>query len=136
MPTYDFRCVSSYEHEFETFLTFSEYDGCQKANVWPVCPTCQCPAKLAIPESPPDISFAKSDNLGKIAENNSKKFGKFGVEDRTLAEEKRRKPKPKPQLTKKHWYGQLDKPKAKEIFGETDKKKQKEKINKYVIHGE
>lgn len=133
MPLYDMQCTAK-RHKFEQYMTFSEYDGCKLTGVWPICPTCQCQAKLAIPDEPPDISIAKTDNVGKIAEINSKKLGKFGVEDTTIAEQKRRKPMKK--RKKEPWYGQLGTKKEKEIFGETDKKKQKEKINKYVIHGE
>jgi hypothetical protein len=134
MPLYDMQCNSRKSHTFEQYMTFAEFDGSKATGVWPICPKCQSQAKLVVPDEPPDISIAKTDNVGKIAEINSKKLGKFGVEDTTIAEQKRRKPIK--ERKKAPWYGDLGTKKTKEIFGEKDKKKQKEKINKYVIHGE
>lgn len=130
MPTYDFSCINSTPHKFELFLTFSEFDGCKGVVK---CPTCGAPTKILIPESPPHSSVVHNDSFGKAAELNSKKLGKYGVEDKQLADAKKRKPKKE---TKKAWYGSLGSQKTKEIICEKDPVKKKERIHKYVHTGE
>ena len=128
MPVYDFICKASAKHKFEQFLTFAEYDGCGGQLV---CPTCHAPAKVGIPDEPPDVSIAKHDNFGKIAEDNSKKLGKFGVEDKMEEDAKKRKPVKK---RKTPWYGSLGSKKEKDLFT-GNKKEQQKKINDYIIEG-
>jgi len=135
MPVYNFVCNHKKHHEFEQYLSFSEFDSCKAANTWPLCPDCKCPGHLAIPDEPPHANVVNNDTVGKIAENNSKKLGKFGVEDTTLAEEKRRIPKKPKKDAKSAWYGAIGPEKGKDIFNEKDPKKKKEKINKYVLEG-
>lgn len=132
MPCYDFQCQSNKSHKFEHFLFFNEFDSGKTTGIWPICPKCNAPSKLSIPDEPPHGNVTNNDSLGKIAENNSKKFGKYGVEDRTLAEQKKRKPLKK---RKNHWYGELGTQKTKEIFNEKDPAKRAKKMNDYVIDG-
>lgn len=129
MPTYDFSCNGPKAHCFEQFLTFAEYDA-SKGQI--KCKECDHPAFIVINDAPHG-NVVNRNTFGKQAEINSQKLGKYGVEDKVIADAKKRKPLKK---RKDNWWGQLNKPMANKLLNEPDAKKKQEKITKYVNTGE
>lgn len=138
MPTYMYKCDSC-SHELEIFQHMSEFKELKK------CPQCH---KNELYQVISVYGCVKQEpkTLIQQAELNTKKLGKYGLEEKRrkdkLENEIRRK---KPLIEKglipedsigkekpKMWYGELDKNKEKEIFSGKDSKK---KIKKYIKDG-
>lgn len=130
MPTYIFSCSNKKHGKFEKYLSFAQFDELKDNTD---CPKCGHVAKLTIPDEPPHSSVVQNNSFGKAAELNSKKLGKYGLEDKIAADQKKRKPLTK---VKDKWFGTLGAEKTRKILGEKNPQQRKKAINDYILKGE
>jgi len=79
MPTYDYECADC-KHQEEIFQKFAEKERS-------ICPSCSKSSfRRVILEAP--LVFVKGDptSVGQLAERNTKKLGKYELEDRRKAD--------------------------------------------------
>lgn len=128
MPQYHFTCDKCNEY-WQKQYTFKEYDEI----VLPKkekCKTCKKAKKVRVIIQPPMINLGAT--IGARAERNTKRLGGKVDEEHAKKIEKNKK---KNKKAADPWYGKLGKPKMKEIFGETNEKEKKRKIQKYIREG-
>lgn len=150
MPAYEFTC-SSCEYTFEIFRSFKEFEELEKSKNFKRCPKCK-KNKLHQVFYPAHGYVRNTNTLAQLAERNTKKMGKYELEERRRKDKienvKRRtdalvrngmlKPDqvdPEKIVDKKpEWYGEMDDSTGKKIFSGT-KKEIKKKVRKYVEKG-
>lgn len=127
MPTYTFQCKKC-KNNWETQYSFKEYDEIVVPKLVP-CVLCKRTKGVSIVLHPPMINLGAT--IGARAERNTKRLGGKVDEEHAKKIEKNKKKNKKSDP----WYGKLGKPKMKEIFGETNEKEKKRKIQKYIREG-
>lgn len=119
---YEYRCKKC-EHEFEAFQKMSDPELKK-------CPSCK---KVSLVKLISGGCYAKvkqePTTLGSLAEANSKKLGKYGVEDRARKDGVWREPKPEP------FFGSMPESKVKEIAKTTNPNERAKIVKNYIEKG-
>jgi len=79
MPTYDYECADC-KHQEEIFQKFAEKE-------LDICPSCNKSSFRRVILEPP-LAFIKGDptSVGQLADRNTKKMGKYELEDKCRAD--------------------------------------------------